>query len=365
MNERTAKAWSLIIASLAAAIIGIIGAMAGFGDDDVVQVDPRPTPAEAQLPTTAAGELVGKADTPASAEQPLRSTDVPGETKAEERDTIQENAATVEDQAVEYDTSRVLEGAAGEPAHFACYTSMNGGIRPTSAIGLHVVHVTVSLNVAGLADVNGLCDFFRRVQASPTWTVDNEGNSAENVPLGRTPWTQVIFNRPSCATEFVGSTGRPGEGPAQWTDVQLREGARLAARCMAIAGIPVRKAIVRQDGTIVRTGVITHQELGAAGGGHSDPGPYFNMDRYLELIRGFLHPCGDRCKARKRQKKIIAARVHRHEATHADYQREHCRGRLHEVKARQLRRPECRAIKERGHRQRAGIRRARRTLHAI
>lgn len=186
-----------------------------------------------------------------------------------------------------YDTSRVLQGAAAEPARITCHTPMAGALRPLSQIRLGVVHVTVSPNRPGLSDVLGLCAFFKRVKASTTWIVDNEGNSAENVPLTRSPWTQAFYNPRSCSIEFVGSTGRPGEGPAQWTDVQYREGARLMARCFKLAGIKVQRGAVTSRGVITRAGVITHQELGRLGGGHTDPGPKFNMARFMELTRAY------------------------------------------------------------------------------
>lgn len=366
MTNATASAWAKLIAAIAGAIVAVITALAVagvFDTDPPPPRDPTPVVGERGLPTKAAEELAGKVDEPKEGPAaPLSSTNVPGETKAEERETIKENVQTAREQAVEYDTSRVLEGAAGQPTNILCYTSMNGGLRPLSAIGLNVVHVTVSLNVIGMADINGLCAFFRRVKASPTWTVDNEGNSSENVPLNRTPWTQVIFNRAACSTEFVGSTGRPGQGPAQWTDIQLREGARLAAKCHAVAGIPVRKAIVRQDGSIVQTGVITHQELGAAGGGHSDPGPYFNMARYMDYIRGFLRPpCDAACK----QRKVVRGRDARHRETHEKMRALGCRKRVHSHPPQAFTRDECRALKRRDVRQRAGEARARAKLRAL
>lgn len=186
-----------------------------------------------------------------------------------------------------YDTTGVLLGATAQPAHRSCYTPQNGGTRQVSEIGLMVAHVTVSRNVPGTGDGDALCDFFRRVKASPTWTVDNEANSWENVPLGRVPWTQAWYNRASCSIEYIGSTGRPGEGTAEWTDAQLREGGRLFARCAKLAGIPIRDGAVDSRGNILRTGLITHQELGRLGGGHTDPGPYWDRARQLYWIRQF------------------------------------------------------------------------------
>lgn len=279
-----------------AAIAALIAVVAG-GGTLVITADPAddrvppaaitvtvPAPKPAALPLVPKPEDAhvepGAVAAPAADEQ-----HIPGKTEAQENQIRAENTATIDEQT--YDTSGVLKGAAAEPARIKCPTTMHGQARPMSAIGLGVVHVTVSRNAPGLRDINGLCDFFKRVKASPTWTVDNEGNSAENVALGLTPWTQAFYNRQSCSIEFVGSTGRPGEGPAEWTDDQYREGARLMARCFKLAGIPVRRGAVTDGGKILRTGVVTHQELGRLGGGHSDPGERFDMARFMQLVRVF------------------------------------------------------------------------------
>jgi hypothetical protein len=241
-----------------------------------VRKDPTPTPAErlpvrpapAEFDANPPGGLGVSAQPPASVER---------------RQDHQVDAGT-------YDTSGVLKGATAQPAHQRCYTPQNGGARSIKAIGLMVAHVTVSVNVNGTRDGDALCGFFRRVKASPTWTVDNEGNSWENVPLDRVPWTQAWYNRPACSIEYIGSTGRPGEGPAQWTDAQLREGGRLFAKCAKLAGIPIRAGAVNDaTGSILRTGLVTHQSLGLRGGGHTDPGPYWSPARQLYWIRYWIN----------------------------------------------------------------------------
>lgn len=244
-----------------------------------------PTERPALLPGEFAAETGAHGHVHTGGLPAAQSNDIPGATREQEAGRRAASETLTADDT--YDTSRVLQGAAAEPARLKCYTPMNGGLRPLSAIKLGVVHVTVSPNRPGLSDVLGLCGFFKRVKASPTWTVDNEGNSAENVPLERIPWTQAWYNRPSCSIEFVGSTGRPGEGAAEWTDAQYREGARLLARCFKLAGIKVQRGAVTSKGVITRAGVITHQELGRLGGAHTDPGPKFDMARFMTLVRTY------------------------------------------------------------------------------
>lgn len=282
-----------IVALLAAALnaVGLIQITDGTTPPlPTYQPAPALTPVPAENPAQPA-----VAGAPAAAD----SDELPGVAEAEER-RIAEDNAQVENGT--YDTGGVLSGATAEPARTRCYTPNNGGPRLLSAIKLGVIHVTVSRNVAGTADGNALCGFFRNVKASPTWTVDNDGNSWENVPLTRVPWTQAWYNRASCSIEFVGSTGRPGEGAAEWTPAQLAEGARLMAGCFRVAGIKPERGAVTPAGAIVKAGVVTHQELGIKGGGHTDPGPAFDMTEFMRLLRAQLAPAitsVDRATCRK------------------------------------------------------------------
>lgn len=248
----------------------------GGPETRTVHKDPTPTPAE-KLPVKPAPKEFD-ADVPGG---PPVSAQAPAAVEKRQNDQVDDGT---------YDTSGVLKGATAEPAHERCYTPMNGGPRSIKAIGLMVAHVTVSVNVTGTRDGDALCGFFRRIKASPTWTVDNEGNSWENVPLTRVPWTQAWYNHVSCSIEYIGSTGRPREGAAQWSDAQLREGGRLFAKCAKLAGIPIRSGAVNNaTGSVLRTGLITHQELGLKGGGHTDPGPLWLRARQLYWIRYWVN----------------------------------------------------------------------------
>lgn len=266
-------AWLVVLLVVLSPLVGLSVAEIddGGGATTTVRKDPTPTPAE-KLPVKPAPSDF---DSNAPGGPPVSAEPPPA---VEKRQTEQVDDGT-------YDTSGVLKGATAQPAHARCYTPQNGGTRSVKSIGLMVAHVTVSVNVVGTRDGDSLCSFFRNVKASPNWTVDNEANSWENVPLTRVPWTQAWYNRVSCSIEYVGSTGRRGEGAAQWSDVQLREGGRLFAQCAKKAGIPIRSGAVTAGGNVARTGLITHQELGLKGGGHTDPGPLWLRSRQLYWIR--------------------------------------------------------------------------------
>jgi N-acetyl-anhydromuramyl-L-alanine amidase AmpD len=157
--------------------------------------------------------------------------------------------------------------------------SSRGGAHPT----LIVIHATVSNNVKGLADLRAIGSWFSRpsTQASSHVCTDNEGNSARYVRDSEKAWHCANFNRMSLGIEQIlpGSAANQG----QLTRDLYRETARWVARWSKMYGIPIRKGAV-SGSQVTKSGVIRHSELGAAGGGHADPGLY-DMDAMMNLAR--------------------------------------------------------------------------------
>lgn len=152
---------------------------------------------------------------------------------------------------------------------------------------LIVVHDTEGFNVTGLADLVALRDEFNVTanQASAHVGVDNEGNSARYVPDMRKAWSCAFYNSISLNIEHVGFAFR---APVQYTDLQYREGGRWIAYWSHAHGIPIRKGRVSVDGRVLTSGVVRHSELGNLGGGHSDPGPHFDLHKELTYARHYL-----------------------------------------------------------------------------
>jgi hypothetical protein len=155
--------------------------------------------------------------------------------------------------------------------------SSRGGAHPT----LIVIHATVSHNVHGLGDLKSIGNFFARssTQASSHVCTDNEGHSARYVRDGDKAWHCAGYNRMSLGIEQI----LPGTSGAEVTRDLYRETARWVARWSKMYGIPIRKGAV-SGGTVTRSGVVRHSELGSIGGGHSDPGRY-DMDAMMSLAR--------------------------------------------------------------------------------
>lgn len=150
------------------------------------------------------------------------------------------------------------------------------GVRPD----LIVIHTTEGHNRKGISDLRGLANFFDTpsVKASSHVATDADGYSARMVPDGREAWSCVLFNRRSLNIEQVGfaSTSRPA-----WLKhrAELQETARWIALWSKRHGIPIRR--VKPN----RSGVVSHHDLGQAGGGHFDPGPNYPWRYVLAKAR--------------------------------------------------------------------------------
>lgn len=157
--------------------------------------------------------------------------------------------------------------------------SSRNGVRPR----LIVVHSTESSNQAGLADLVGLGAWFDnpRSRASSHVGIDAEGNSARYVRDSEKAWTCSGYNSVSLNIEQIGRAAQGG-----WTDKEYRECARWIAYWCKIHGIPVRKGRVLR-GRVIRAGVLRHSELGALGGGHSDPGGKYNLRKVMKYARQY------------------------------------------------------------------------------
>ncbi|MEV7417802.1 N-acetylmuramoyl-L-alanine amidase [Streptomyces sp. NPDC089919] len=79
------------------------------------------------------------------------------------------------------------------------------------------------------------------------------------------------MNERSVGIEHVGFVDRPQD----FTDAMYRSSARLSADICRRYGFPAD-----------RTHIIGHSEV--PGADHTDPGPHWDWDRYLKLVRGYL-----------------------------------------------------------------------------
>lgn len=151
--------------------------------------------------------------------------------------------------------------------------SSRNGVKPF----LIVIHSTESSNTAGVADLKAIGNWFDNpnAQASAHVCVDEQGYSAQYVPDDRKAWHVVSFNSVSLGIEQIGFASQHF-----WPDTQLKKVAKYVAYWNKKYGIPIR-----HDSDPSAPGVVTHAQLGSAGGGHHDPGQYYPMEKMLYHAR--------------------------------------------------------------------------------
>jgi N-acetyl-anhydromuramyl-L-alanine amidase AmpD len=157
----------------------------------------------------------------------------------------------------------------------------------SGSIELIVLHSTESHDYAGLSDLRAIGAWFDNpaAEASAHVCVDKQGYSARYVPDGRKAWHAVKYNSASLGIEQIGFARF---GWARWR-LRLRQRRKVAKFIAYWAkkyGIPIRRGEV-SNGKVTLSGVVTHRQLGSAGGNHDDPGSYpFNAT--LRMARRYL-----------------------------------------------------------------------------
>jgi hypothetical protein len=152
---------------------------------------------------------------------------------------------------------------------------------------LIVIHSTESHERPGNADLAAIGEWFdsRAAQASAHVCTDGDGNSARYVPDAAKAWACVEYNSASLNVEQIGFAADQRAGWLKRRN-EIKETARWVAKWSHEHGIPIRRAKVA-GGRVLRSGVITHNVLGAAGGGHHDPGGHYPLRIMLAYARAF------------------------------------------------------------------------------
>ena len=145
-----------------------------------------------------------------------------------------------------------------------------------------VMHDTEGANIHGVRDLVGLGNLFapRSFSASCHVGVDDDGHSGRYVRDKDAAWHVENFNLSSLGIEQIGFARQ-----RRWSRKERREAARWIAQWSHEYGIPIRHSVAH--------GVCRHSDLGAAGGGHSDPGPGYPLRRTLAwalVIRKLRYP---------------------------------------------------------------------------
>jgi N-acetyl-anhydromuramyl-L-alanine amidase AmpD len=159
--------------------------------------------------------------------------------------------------------------------------SPNFSSRSTS-ISLIVLHSTESANVPNSAtDLAGVAGWFANPAAEVSAHVitDADGHSARCVADDLKAWHCAAYNSAALGIEQIGRAAQ-----SKWDHQEWIETARWIAYFSQTHGVPIRRARVA-GGRVLRSGVITHHRLGAAGGGHVDPGAGYPLGSVLRAAR--------------------------------------------------------------------------------
>jgi hypothetical protein len=164
--------------------------------------------------------------------------------------------------------------------------SPNQSTRGGAGVRLIVIHTA-----EGATTYQSLGSYFANPSSAVSSHVgidDTPGTVGEYVPRAAKAWTQGNANPVADAVELCAF--------AAWSTAQWNQHPTMLSNCAAwIAeeaaafGIPIVKLTPAQAQGSGR-GVCFHSDLGAWGGGHSDPGPGFPIDQVLAMAAGTPAP---------------------------------------------------------------------------
>jgi hypothetical protein len=160
--------------------------------------------------------------------------------------------------------------------------SPNYSSRGGSSVRLIVVHTA-----EGARTIESLGSFFQGdVGASSHTGADDKTNTVgEYVKRGNKAWTQSEFNPVAVSIELCGFASWSTNEWRNNHDNMLRNCAAWIAEEASYYGIPIKR-LNSSEAQGSGRGVCGHNELGARGGGHWDPGGGFPWDYVIDLAKG-------------------------------------------------------------------------------
>lgn len=157
--------------------------------------------------------------------------------------------------------------------------SSRQGVRPR----IFVLHYTVSPNRTGWSDVNAVVSEFDYVpfQASSNYVIDGEGHCAYIVRESDKAWTQAAMNPVAISVEVIDM----GTERTYLAKPGLEKLAMVISDALKRWQIPLQLGAV-SGGVVERAGVVDHNMLGLAGGGHHDITP-FSVVAVIKAVEKF------------------------------------------------------------------------------
>jgi len=191
--------------------------------------------------------------------------------------------------------------------HIVSHQSSREGGRIHAAI----LHTTEGGdNPKGMADLKSLGALFDTEEASAHLGVNVEGKIARYVEDDQKAWAVCNFNSLTISLEQIGFSAFTKE---EWfkRDKQLRGAAEFLQYCHEKYEVPLRHGWV-VGGTILRTGVLQHKNLGVEGCGHTDCGDGY-PEKYVRLLARYFVAHKHKAKnAPRLKRKLNRIRKHFH-----------------------------------------------------
>lgn len=186
-------------------------------------------------------------------------------------------------EADDTDPEGVLEGPLAAQDFPGCRTAFvrNYSSRHGASVRIIVWHYTVSAE-RGEASQNALTAYANNPRNGVSWHFligRSGGRCSYNVPLTQKAWTQGNANPFSVGIE-VEATGQEGAYVTGAGERKLLAVTREVGRRF---DIPMRRGRV-VDCRPVTSGIVTHADLGACGGGHHDIGPFTDAPRLVAAL---------------------------------------------------------------------------------
>lgn len=372
MSERTAKAWATIFASAAAAIVAVVVALGQVGvfDDD-------PPPAAAPIfpgVTFDKDNNVSPAEKVESGARPLASSPAVPEL-ANVGPDIHEDARDETPPGISRDEA---DDALVNPPGLRKPQPFRGGAQTVRcdshpvrnwsyrASGVRVSQFVLHFTVSPPGSINGIRAMFDNPSsgASSHIGLELDGECQQWVDWAHKAWTAGAFNSASDQVEIVTNNLTRNE----WLAAPiLRDAilARIIVERLKARGLP--PTLVDPEGCTPRAGVTDHNRL-ECGNNHWDVGPGFPWDKLMAQVRQlYKHGavCDRKCAAKRKQKNVVDGRIRKHAELHERYTAAGCRRNMHERRLREYTRPECKALKRKGHSQHLGVTRAKRKLRSL
>lgn len=162
---------------------------------------------------------------------------------------------------------------------------------------------------SGNADLKGLASFFDGAEASAHVANNVDGHDVRMVADAQKSWAVCNLNPYSLSIEQISFSAFSKE---EWfkRDAQLQNTARWVAYWSRKWDIPIRRGMA-PNGVILRSGVVQHKNLGAAGCGHSDCGDGYPI-RYVRLLARYYaaSAAGNHGQAKRLRGRVNRIRKH-------------------------------------------------------